>query len=145
MQQHVLAACIGSGQYLRDLRRIAHRLAPRHRALHDALQSRLGNAMTVTGSVAGGSLFVHLLGLPRDATATLLAEALARGVRIRSAERFHRVLPDHVTLVLSYAGVPEASLKRAGARIAEAYLSVKEAAACSPLPATARAKLALRD
>lgn len=145
MQQHVLAACIGSGQYLRDLRRIAHRLAPRHRALHDALQSRLGNAMTVTGSVAGGSLFVHLLGLPRDATATLLAEALARGVRIRSAERFHRVLPDHVTLVLSYAGVPEASLKRAGARIAEAYLSVMEAAACSPLPATARAKLALRD
>src|SRR5690242_956932 len=135
MQQHVLAACIGSGQYLRDLRRIAHRLAPRHRALHDALQSRLGNAMTVTGSVAGGSLFVHLPGLPRDATATLLAEALARGVRIRSAERFHRVPPDHVTLVLSYAGVPEASLKRAGARIAEAYLSAMEAAIKSPSPA----------
>lgn len=145
MQQHVLAACIGSGQYLRDLRRIAHRLAPRHRALHDALQARLGNALQVTGSVAGGSLFVHLPGLPRDATAALLAEALARGVRIRSAERFHRVPPDHVTLVLSYAGVPEASLKRAGARIAEAYLSVMEATACSPRPATGHAELALRD
>ena len=36
MQQHVLAVCISSGQYLRDLRRIAHRLAPRHRALHAA-------------------------------------------------------------------------------------------------------------
>jgi len=127
MQQHVLAACISSGQYLRDLRRIAHRLAPRHRALHDTLQARLGDAMEVTGSVAGGSLFVRLPRLPRSATGTLLAEALARGVRIRSAERFHRVPPDHVTLVLSYAGLSETSLKRAGARLAEACLAVANA------------------
>lgn len=126
MQQHVLAACITSGQYLRDLRRIAHRLAPRHRALRDALQARLGSAMEVTGSVAGGSLFVHLPGLPRSATGALITEALARGVRIRSAERFHRTPPDHVTLVLSYAGVSEVSLKRAGARLAEAYLAVAD-------------------
>jgi GntR family transcriptional regulator/MocR family aminotransferase len=124
MQQHVLAACIASGQYLRDLRRIALRLAPRHRALHATLQARLGDAMEVTGSVAGGSLFVHLPRLPRSATGALMAEALARGVRIRSAERFHRRPPDHVTLVLSYAGVSEAGLKRAGARLAEAYRAV---------------------
>ncbi|KRE96765.1 transcriptional regulator [Frateuria sp. Soil773] len=124
MQQHVLAACIASGQYLRDLRRIAHRLAPRHRALHAALQARLGDAMEVAGSVAGGSLFVHLPRLPRSATGALVAEALARGVRIRSAERFHRTPPDHVTLVLSYAGVSEANLKRAAVRLAEAYLAV---------------------
>lgn len=124
MQQHVLVACITSGQYLRDLRRIAHRLAPRHRALHDTLQARLGNAVEVTGSVAGGSLFLHLPRLPRDATDALMAEALARGVRIRSAECFHRMPPDHVTLVLSYAGLSEANLKRAGARLAEAYLAV---------------------
>lgn len=124
MQQHVLAACIASGQYLRDLRRIAHRLAPRHRALHTALQARLGDAMEMAGSVAGGSLFVHLPRLPRSATGALVAEALARGVRIRSAERFHRMPPDHVTLVLSYAGVSEVSLKRAGVRLAEAYLAV---------------------
>jgi GntR family transcriptional regulator/MocR family aminotransferase len=145
MQQHVLAACITSGQYLRDLRRIAHRLAPRHRALHDALLARLGNAMAVSGSVAGGSLFVHLPHLPRSATAALLAEAQARGVRIRSAERFHRMPPDHVTLVLSYAGVSEANLKRAGARIAEAYLSIKEEVTYSPLPATRRPELASHD
>src|SRR5690349_21929216 len=126
MQQHVLAACIASGQYLRDLRRTALRLAPRHRALHAALQARLGGMMEVTGSVAGGSLFVHLPGLPRSATAKLAAEALARGVRIRSAERFHLAPPDHVTLVLSYAGVSEASLKRAAARFAEAYLAVAD-------------------
>ena len=125
MQQHVLAMSINSGQYLRDLRRIAHRLAPRHRALHTSLQARLGDAMEVTGSVAGGSLFVHLPQLPRSATEALLSEALACGVRIRSAERFHRIQPEHVTLVLSYAGVSEASLKRAGARVAEAYLAVK--------------------
>lgn len=124
MQQHVLAACIASGQYLRDLRRIALRLAPRHRALHATLQARLGDAMEVTGSVAGGSLFVHLPRLPRSATGALMAEALVRGVRIRSAERFHRLPPDHVTLVLSYAGVSEASLKRAGTRLAEAYRAV---------------------
>jgi len=126
MQQHVLAACIGSGQYLRDLRRIAHGLAPRHRALHDALQSRLGSAMEVTGSVAGGSLFLKLPRLPRGLTGELLAEALARGVRIRSAERLHRLPPGHVTLVLSYAGVPELGLKRAGARLAEAYRAVAD-------------------
>ena len=126
MQQHVLARCIGSGQYLRDLRRIAHRLAPRHRALHAALQARLGDAMEVTGSVAGGTLFVHLRQLPRHATGALMAEALARGVRIRSAERFHQTPPAHVTLVLSYAGVSEANLKRAGARLAEAYDAVKK-------------------
>lgn len=126
MQQHVLAACINSGQYLRDLRRIAHRLAPRHRALHAALDARLGDAMTVTDAVAGGSLFVHLPRLPRHATAALLAEALARGVRIRSAECFHRALPDHVTLVLSYAGVSEADLKRAGAQLAGACLAIEK-------------------
>ncbi|NMW23196.1 PLP-dependent aminotransferase family protein, partial [Rhodanobacter denitrificans] len=71
----------------------------------------------------------HLPRLPRSATGALLAEALARGVRIRSAERFHRMPPDHVTLVLSYAGVSEASLKRAGARLAEAYLAVEKAPA----------------
>lgn len=131
MQQHVLAACINSGQYLRDLRRIAHRLAPRHRALCAALHARLGDAMAVTDAVAGGSLFVHLPRLPRRATAALLAEALARGVRIRSAECFHRTPPDHVTLVLSYAGVSEAALKRAGARLAEACLAVGEKFAMS--------------
>lgn len=124
LQQHVLAACIGSGQYLRDLRRISHRLAPRHRALHTALQARLGSAMEAASPVAGGSLFVHLPRLPRSATAALLAEALARGVRIRSAERFHLEPPDHVTLVLSYAGISEAGLKRAGARLADACLAV---------------------
>jgi GntR family transcriptional regulator/MocR family aminotransferase len=123
LQQHVLAAYIASGQYLRDLRRIAHRLAPRHRALHAALQARLGGAMEVTGSVAGGSLFVRLPRLPRSATEALVAEALARGVHIRSAERFHRTPPGHVTLVLNYAGLSEASLKRAGARLAEACLA----------------------
>lgn len=55
-----------------------------------------------------------------------MAEALARGVRIRSAERFHRTPPDHVTLILSYAGVSEASLRRAGAQLAEAYLTVEK-------------------
>jgi hypothetical protein len=72
--------------------------------------------MEVTGSVAGGSLLVHLPALPRSATAGLLDEALARGVRIRSAERFHRKPPARATLLLSYAGIPELSLKRAGAR-----------------------------
>jgi GntR family transcriptional regulator/MocR family aminotransferase len=36
-----------------------------------------------------------------------------------------------VTLVLSYAGVPEAALKRAGARLAEACLAVGEKFAMS--------------
>ena len=55
-----------------------------------------------------------------------MAEALARGVRIRSAECFHQTPPDHVTLVLSYSGVSEANLKRAGAMLAEAYLPVAD-------------------
>jgi GntR family transcriptional regulator / MocR family aminotransferase len=76
--------------------------------------------------VAGGSLFVRLPQLPRSATDPLIAEALARGVRIRSAERFHRLPPEHVTLVLNYAAISEAGLKRAGARLAEAYLAIKE-------------------
>ncbi|WP_240147845.1 PLP-dependent aminotransferase family protein [Luteibacter yeojuensis] len=134
MQQHVLAACIASGQYLRDLRRIAHGLAPRHRALHAALHVRLGDAMTVTGSVAGGSLFVQFPRLPRSATGSLVAESLARGVRVRSAERFHRIPPDHVTLVLSYAGMPETSLRRAGQRLAEAYLAIERSDTTSPSP-----------
>lgn len=127
MQQHVLAACIASGQYLRDLRRISHRLALRHRALHAALQACLDSTMVASDAAAGGSIFVYLPRLPRRATGALLAESLARGVRVRSAERFHRVPPDHVTLVLSYAGVSETNLKRAGARLAEACLAVEKA------------------
>jgi len=82
--------------------------------------------MEVTGAVAGGSLFVHLPRLPRSAIAALMAEALVRGVRIRSAECFHRTPPDHVTLVLSYAGISEAKLKCAAVRFAEAYMAVAE-------------------
>jgi GntR family transcriptional regulator/MocR family aminotransferase len=78
----------------------------------------------VTGSVAGGTLFMHLPQLPRGATGALMTEALARGVRIGSAEHLHRNPPDHVTLVLTYAGLSEANLKRAGARLADAYEAI---------------------
>ena len=80
--------------------------------------------MEVTSSVAGGALFVQLPRLPRRSTDSLIAKALERGVRIRSAERFHRVPPEHVTLVLSYAGLSESHLKRAGAALADAYLEL---------------------
>jgi GntR family transcriptional regulator/MocR family aminotransferase len=62
--------------------------------------------------------------LPRSATDALVAAAGVRGVRIRSAERFHRTPPEHVTLVLSYAGISEANLKRAATRLADAYRAV---------------------
>jgi GntR family transcriptional regulator/MocR family aminotransferase len=81
--------------------------------------------MEVMGSVAGGSLFLRLPRLARGATEALVTEALAHGVRIRSGERFHQAPPSYVTLVLNYAGMSEASLKRAGARLADAYLVVK--------------------
>ncbi|MGN2245000.1 hypothetical protein ACFWZU_16005 [Frateuria sp. GZRR33] len=60
-------------------------------------------------------------------------------MRIRSAERFHDTPPGHVTLVLSYAGVSEANLKRAGARLADACVAVAERLA--PVPLSAREEL----
>lgn len=124
MQQHVLAAFISSGQYLLDLRRIAYRLAVRHRALQGALQAHLGTEMQVTGSVAGGSLFVHLPALPIGCTTALETESLARGLRIRGAERFFREPLEHTTLLLGYSDVSEANLKRAASRLAAAYRAV---------------------
>ena len=124
MQQHVLAACIDSGQYLRDIRRINNQLVPRHRALRDALKAQLGDAAEVAGEGAAGTLFASLPGLPGECTAELLAEALARGVRLCSGEALHAMPPSHVTLVLYYATLSEATLKAAAARLAQAVGAV---------------------
>jgi GntR family transcriptional regulator / MocR family aminotransferase len=124
MQQHVLAACIDSGQYLRDIRRINNQLVPRHRALRDALKAQLGDAAEVAGEGAAGTLFASLPGLPGECTAELLAEALARGVRLCSGEALHAMPPSHVTLVLNYATLSEATLKAAAARLAQAVGAV---------------------
>lgn len=124
MQQHVLAACMESGQYLRDIRRINNQLVPRHRALRDALKAQLGNRIEIAGEGAAGTLFARLPGLPGESVADLLAEALACGVRLRSGEALHATPPSHVTLVLNYATLPEPTLKEAAARLAQAFEAV---------------------
>lgn len=101
MQQHVLAACIEDGQYLRDIRRINNQLVPRHRALRDALKRHLGDAIEVAGEGAAGTLFARLPGLPGECADGLLVEALARGVRLGSGAALHAAPPAHVTLVLN--------------------------------------------
>lgn len=124
MQQHVLAACIDSGQYLRDIRRINNQLVPRHRALRDALMARLGARIEMAGEGAAGTLFARLPQLPDACTDELLAEALDRGVRLRSGRALHATPPAHVTLVLNYATLSEATLKVAAARLAQACEAV---------------------
>jgi len=132
MQQHVLAACIDSGQYLRDIRRINNQLVPRHRALRDGLKARLGVQVEVAGEGAAGTLFARLPGLPGESTADLLAEALVHGVRVRSGQALHATPPAHVTLVLNYASLSESTLKVAAARLAQAVETVARRRMAAP-------------
>ncbi|MHB1057876.1 MAG: MocR-like pyridoxine biosynthesis transcription factor PdxR [Rhodanobacter sp.] len=124
MQQHALAGYIGSGEYLRGLRRVAHRLSPRYHVLREALKTRLCDEVEMSSETAGNMLFVALPGLPHAATGELLAEALACGLRVRSGEHFYMDKPSHVTLALHYAAVSEPLLKQAAARLAEACSNV---------------------
>lgn len=124
MQQHVLAGYISSGEYLRGLRRVAHRLSPRFHVLREALKLRLGDDVEMSGETAGNMVFIQLPVLPREATAELLAEGLAAGLKLRSGEDFYLDPPEHVTLALYYAATAEAGLQLAAERLAHAHAVV---------------------
>jgi GntR family transcriptional regulator/MocR family aminotransferase len=118
--QRVLARYIASGDFVRNLRRLAGVLAGHRQRLLDAVRRLLAGHAHVQGFGGGGNALLHVPGIPAAATAAFLQHALAEGVRVQSADVYYARRPGHLTLLLRYLDVPEAGIDEAVGRLARA-------------------------
>jgi len=116
--QRVLARYMASGDFVRNLRRLAGVLAGRRQRLLDAVAQRLDGHAHVQGFGGGGNALLHVPGVPASATAAFLGCALADGLRLQSAGVYYARQPDHLTLLLRYLDLPESGIEQAIARLA---------------------------
>jgi GntR family transcriptional regulator/MocR family aminotransferase len=131
--QRVLARYMASGDFVRNLRRLAGVLAGRRQRLLDAVRRWLGGHAQVQGFGGGGNALLHLPGLPAAATAAFLRHALAEGLRLQSADVYYARPPDHLTLLLRYLDLPDARIEEAVvrlARVVRAFPGATGASAC---------------
>ena len=116
--QRVLARYMASGDFVRNLRRLAGVLAGRRQRLLDAIAQRLDGHAHVQGFGGGGNALLHVPGVPASATAAFLGCALADGLRLQSAGVYYARQPGHLTLLLRYLDLPEPAIEQAITRLA---------------------------
>jgi GntR family transcriptional regulator/MocR family aminotransferase len=118
--QRVLARYIASGDFSRNLRRLAGALASRRQRLLAALARHLGGVAQVQGFGGGGNALVHVPCIPSSDTEGFLDRALGYGLQLQSAHGYYATAPAHLTLLLRYLELPEAAIDEAVQRLARA-------------------------
>lgn len=126
--QRVLARYMASGDFVRNLRRLAGVLAGRRQRLLDAIARRLAGHAHVQGFGGGGNALLHVPGVAASETAAFLDHALADGLRLQSAHVYYARPPAHLTLLLRYLDVPEGRIEEAVARLARVVCGFATAA-----------------
>jgi GntR family transcriptional regulator/MocR family aminotransferase len=119
--QSVLARYLASGDYLRNLRRLYILLIRQHEVLCTSLESHLGARATHDDAAPSGNLLLHLPAIPYSQTDRFLAEAVQRGVLVKSADVYYATPPDHLTLLLRYVHVPATVMDTAARLLAEVH------------------------
>lgn len=118
--QRVLTRYIASGDFSRNLRRLAGRLASRRQRLLTALARHLPGVAQVQGFGGGGNALVHVPCIPASDTGWFLDCALEYGLRLQPAHAYYATAPVHLTLLLRYLELPEAAIEEAVQRLARA-------------------------
>jgi GntR family transcriptional regulator/MocR family aminotransferase len=127
--QRVLARYIASGDFSRNLRRLAGTLASRRQRLLAALARHLAGVARVQGFGGGGNALVHVPCIPSSDTGPFLDCALGYGLRLQSAHGYYATAPAHLTLLLRYLELPEAAIEEAVLRLARTIRAASPRAA----------------
>jgi GntR family transcriptional regulator/MocR family aminotransferase len=112
LPQEVLADFIREGHFERHLRRTRTRNAARRAALLDAVATRLGPDARVEGANAGLHALLWLDGVSPARLDDVVQRAQAAGVGLYAVRRFYLRPPRRAGLLLGYAGLTEADIRR---------------------------------
>lgn len=110
--QLALADFLQDGHFERHIRRSRARNARKREILIDSVDEFLGDRAELIGVNAGLHVMLHLPGLRANQTETLRAKARDAGVGFYSAVPFYFGQPRRCDLILGYASVPEASIRK---------------------------------
>jgi GntR family transcriptional regulator/MocR family aminotransferase len=119
LEQRTLAEFISSGMYERYLRRVRRRNAARRRALLDSIRKYLGDRVDVGGDGAGAHVVLWLR--PRVSVESVIAGALARGVRVYGIAPYFLKRPSRPGIMLGYSRMREAAIREGIRRLGQAF------------------------
>lgn len=125
LQQEVLADFIQAGLYERHLRRTRTRNQARRAALLAALRQHFGDAVDTEGSGAGLHLLAWLRDVPPARLPDLVRGALQEGVGVYPVSPCYLHPPRRTGLLLGYAALDEAEIRRGVERLARVAQSLR--------------------
>ncbi|MGE0873881.1 MAG: PLP-dependent aminotransferase family protein [Burkholderiales bacterium] len=130
--QEVLADFIGEGHFERHLRRTRTRNESRRAALLAALRAAFGDGVEVTGSGAGLHMLVWLNELPLARLEELLRHAREDGIGVYPVAPCYLVPPRRAGLLLGYAALDEAEIRRGIERLGRIVAAMRVPQATRP-------------
>jgi GntR family transcriptional regulator/MocR family aminotransferase len=120
LQQNVLKDFIEQGHFERHLRRSKRSNAGRRAALISALGKNFGDSVSVDGGNAGLHLVVWFKDVPCERTERLVELAEKQRVGVYSVAPYYIDPPKQAGLLLGYAALEEADIRRGVALLAQA-------------------------
>jgi GntR family transcriptional regulator/MocR family aminotransferase len=119
LTQDVLADFIAEGHFERHLHRAKRSNHERRAALMESLKTEFGNAISIEGANAGLHVVVWLPNVAYEETDRLVAAAEKKGVGVYSIAPYFINAPKCAGLLLGFASLEAADIRRGIARLAE--------------------------
>lgn len=142
MAQDALAALLEGGGYERHVRAVRRRNGERRSILLDTLRRSLGERIGIEGAEAGLHLVAWLRDVPRSAEGDLIDAARALGLGLYPVSPLfhadHPARPDRAGLVLGYAALDPARIKRGVTLLGKAIAAVTATPPAGRLPGAGR-------
>jgi GntR family transcriptional regulator/MocR family aminotransferase len=122
LEQGALADFMREGHYERHLRRSRARVARRRAALLEAIEAHLGDRAEVCGADAGLHVVVWLRSVRRERLPELIERSASAGVGVYPAAPCYLRPPPRAGLLLGYASLDEAEIRRGIERLAQCVM-----------------------
>ncbi|MET0152795.1 MAG: PLP-dependent aminotransferase family protein [Candidatus Binatia bacterium] len=119
LEQGALADFMREGHYERYLRRSRARVGARRAALLEAIATHFGDRAEVCGADAGLHVVLWLRDVRRERLAGVIERAAATGVGVYPAAPYYLRPPPRAGLLLGYASLDEAEIRRGIERLAQ--------------------------
>jgi len=118
LEQRALAEFVASGAFERHLRRSRGRHAARRRALLEATDEHLGDAVRIGGANAGLHVVLWIRGAPPQRVAEVRRRAAGVGVGVYSVHPFYRSPAPGAGLLLGFGALTEDEIREGIRRLA---------------------------
>ena len=119
LEQGALADFMREGHFERYLRRSRARVGARRAALLEAIATHFGDRAEVCGADAGLHVVLWLRDVRRERLAGVIERAAAAGVGVYPAAPYYLRPPPRAGLLLGYASLSEAEIRRGIERLAQ--------------------------